>query len=197
MYSKLVKAGDLTRRTHSGTSIGRPAWSVWHCPVRSRNATCTLPPLLPPAFLSVEVEVFGRVVSEVTNPTRNSPLNLSLAFSGPSSPRSSPARHFSLLFSPFSPLPCFPYFVNAPLFVAVFGMIARSGVSSFGYGHEWVWGIFMLVFTIFYPSSGNLTGRKWIIWIIVDIIEDLVSVVTFEGEIWSKSFHVLFFSQKK
>lgn len=24
---------------------------------------------------------------------------------------------------------------------------------------------------------------KWIIWIIVDIIEDLVSVVTFEGEI--------------
>lgn len=41
----------------------------------------------------------------------------------------------------------------------------------------------MLVFIIFYPSSGNLTGRKWIIWIIVDIIEDLVSVVTFEGEI--------------
>lgn len=117
VYSKLVKAADLTRRTHSGTSIGRPAWSVWHCPVRSRNATCTLPslPLLPPTFLSVEVEVFGRVVSEVTNPTRNSPLNLSLAFSGPSSPRSSPARHFSLLFPPSSSpllcLSCFPYFV--------------------------------------------------------------------------------------
>lgn len=73
--AKLVKAAERPRgETHSGNSIGQLPWSVWHCPVRSRNATCSPPPFhRSPAFLSVEVEVFGRssVVTEVTNLARN------------------------------------------------------------------------------------------------------------------------------
>lgn len=52
--AKLVKAAERPRgETHSGNSIGQLPWSVWHCPVRSRNATCSSASLPPVAGVSL------------------------------------------------------------------------------------------------------------------------------------------------
>lgn len=50
----MVKAAERPRgETHSGNSIGQLPWSVWHCPVRSRNATCSSASLPPVAAVSL------------------------------------------------------------------------------------------------------------------------------------------------
>ena len=50
----MVKAAERPRgETHSGNSIGQLPWSVWHCPARSRNATCSSASLPPVAGVSL------------------------------------------------------------------------------------------------------------------------------------------------